>query len=407
MANSKATNIKSDRDVAVIGAAALPVGRHTPRQGEVTQHLEHELLAKVVFAALADAGISKGYIDSAVFTLPPATTRQLGFATFMAAQLGLRCTGQICEVAEMGITGGLAFDQAAADIMLGHADFALALGVSLQTATPAADAMDQSIRVVGDVDFQAPFGITPISWYALDAVRYMYETGATRAELAEVAVKSRQLAAANPLAQFTKALTLEEVLSQRPIVEPLGLLEVPARGDGAVCLVLARESAARDLGNPYIKLKGRGFYHEGFHQIGDRPHDITAFPAARHAGKLALENAAVALADLDLAELYAPCTITEVLVSEALGFYQRGEGTKAVAAGDTTVGGGHPINTSGGCLSRGHPPSLTALYGIIELREQLLQRAGRRQVKGAELAMHCCELGNYNAALIHIFEGPQ
>ena len=75
--------------------------------------------------------------------------------------------------------------------------------------------------------------------------------------------------------------------------------------------------------------------------------------------------------------------------------------------GATSVGGRIPINTSGGCLSRGHPPSLTALYGMLELRQQLLGRCGERQVKDARLAMHCCELGNYNAALIHVLEGPQ
>ena len=74
----------------------------------------------------------------------------------------------------------------------------------------------------------------------MDAVRYMHEHGATRAELASVAVKDRRHASLNPIAQFRKPLTLEEVLAARPIVEPLGLYEVPPRGDGAVCLVVLR-----------------------------------------------------------------------------------------------------------------------------------------------------------------------
>ena len=67
-------------------------------------------------------------------------------------------------------------------------------------------------------------------------------------------------------------------------------------------------------------------------------------------------------------------------------------------------GGRRPINTSGGCLSRGHPPSLTALYGLLELREQLLGNSGERQVKNAKRGLHVCELGNYNAALSHVLE---
>ena len=37
-----------------------------------------------------------------------------------------------------------------------------------------------------------------------------------------VAVKNRYHASLNPLAQYRKPVTLEEVVGQRPIVEPLG-----------------------------------------------------------------------------------------------------------------------------------------------------------------------------------------
>jgi acetyl-CoA acetyltransferase len=392
--------------VAIVAAEATPVGRLAPRDGEKIDRLEHDVLTDVVVRALDGAGIDNTDVGSAVFTLPPANTLQLGFATFMCARLGLTCTGQVAEVVEMGITGGLAFDQAAADVSLGRADFALALGVSFQSATPPADAMEGSVRVVGDVDFQSPFGVTPISWYALDAARYLHETGATREDLAAVAVKSRQHALDNELAQFRQPLTAAEVLAARPIVEPLGLFDVPAIADGAICLVLTRESLARGLGAPYVTVRGRGFYHEGFHQVGDVPGDMTAFPAARVATDAVLNDASIEHADLDLAEIYAPCTITEVLVSEALGICERGRGGAAARDGETAIGGRMPLNTSGGCLSRGHPPSLTALYGMLELREQLLGRAGTRQVDGARLGLHLCELGNYNAALAHVLEGP-
>ena len=108
-----------------------------------------------------------------------------------------------------------------------------------------------TMRATGDVDFHTVFGFTPIAWYAMDAVRYMHEHGATRAELASVAVKDRRHAALNPIAQFRKPLTLEEVLAARPIVEPLGLYEVPPRGDGAVCLVVCAEEVAKATGRPY------------------------------------------------------------------------------------------------------------------------------------------------------------
>jgi acetyl-CoA C-acetyltransferase len=385
----------------------MPVGRLSPKDQSPVAGLEHDHLVAVANAAIKDAGVSNSDIGSAIFTQNPPTTRQLGFATFMTAQLGLRCTGLVTEVSQLGITGGVAFDQAMAQVQLGQSDFALALGVVNQSNGDPRAAMDNGIRAVGDVNFQSPFGIAPIAWYALDAARYMHETGATRTDMAQVAVKSRYHASLNPLAQFRQPLSLDEVLAQRPIVEPLGLLEVPARADGAICLVVCTADQARELQRPYVTIKGRGFYHEGYHQIGEHPHDITAFPSARKSAITALEQAGVELADINLFELYAPCTITELLVTESIGLYAKGESVKALLDGETEIGGCRPINTSGGCLSRGHPPQITALYGLYELREQLLGRAGERQVKGAHLGFHTCELGNYNAALSHILEGPQ
>ena len=395
------------RKVAIVGAAAAPVGRWAPKPDAQADRFEHDVLGPLVHAALSEAGLGVRDVGSAAFTLPSPSTRQLGFATFMAARLGLQCSGSISEVTEMGITGGLAFDQACADIALGRADVALALGIAYQTNAPMPLVMENGLRTVGDVDFQSPFGLTPISWYAFDAARYMHETGVTRREIAQVAVKSRKMAQGNPLAQFQASLSIEEVIAQRMVVEPLGLFEVPSVADGAICLVVTSEDAARELGRPFVTVSGRGFYHEGYHQIGDHPHDMIGFPAARIAADAALADAGVALADIDLAELYAPCTITEVLVSESIGFCAKGRGASDASRGSTSIGGRIPINTSGGCLSRGHPPALTALYGLLELREQLLGRSGARQVSGAKLALHSCELGNYNAALMHVLEGPQ
>lgn len=392
------------RTATVIGAAAVPCGRLMARADAPEQVLEHEVLAGCVLDAVADAGIDKAQIGSLVFTHPRDYTRQLYFGTFMANYLRLPCDGIVMEVIGNGMTGGLAFDQAAEQVASGRAEVALALGVSFETGGDTATHLNTTIRATGDVDFQTPFGFTPISWYAMDAARYMHDFGATRAELAAVAVKNRRHAVLNPLAQFRKPITLEEVLAQRPIVEPLGLYEVPPRSDGAACVVLASEDVARALGRPYLRLRGRGFHHEGAHQISEVPNDMTAFNAAARASAAAYRAAGIGPADVDLAELYAPCTIVEVLVSEAIGLVPRGQGARAAASGETALGGRIPICTSGGLQSRGHPPYVTPLYSYVELAEQLRGRAGARQVRGAEIGIASSELGNYNAALIHVLE---
>jgi acetyl-CoA C-acetyltransferase len=393
------------RTVTIIGAAALPVGKWQTKPEDPVQVLEHEVLAKLVVDAVKTAGIDKKDIQGLSFAMNRHYTLQKYFATFMASYLRLPCYGTVSEVLGNGMTGGWAFENAANDILLGRAKVTLALGINFETAARAQDHMMTSMRTTGDVDFQAPFGITPIAWYAMDASRYIHDHGSSRRELASVAVKNRMHASLNPIAQFRKPITIDEVMDQRMIVEPLGLYEVPPRSDGAVVLILAEEDYAKSLGRPYVKVRSRGFYHEGIHQISDVPNDMTAFAAARAAGEQAYADAGLLPADIDVAELYAPCTIVEVLVSEALGLTPRGKGGKWAAEGRTSLGGDIPISTSGGLASRGHPAYVTPLYSFVEAYEQLMGLAGDRQVKDAEIALTSAELGNYNAALVHILEG--
>ncbi|SCK30301.1 Acetyl-CoA acetyltransferase [Variovorax sp. HW608] len=390
--------------VALIGASAIPVGRHQTSDDAELQTLEHEIMTRLVREAVRDAGISKEDIQSLIFTLPRPYTRQKYFHTFLIGQLRLACKGSVMEVMGNGMTAALAFDKACDEILLGRADVALALGINMESAVSAAEHMMSSMRTTGDVDFHTSAGFTPIAWYAMDAMRYMHETGATREQLGAVAVKNRHHASLNPLAQYRKPITLEEVVAQRPIVEPLGLYDVPPRGDGAACLVLAREEIAKALGRPYAVVRGRGFHHDGSHQISDVPNDMIAFAAAERAAHAAYVEAGITAADLDLAELYAPCTIVEVLVSEAIGLVRRGQGARAAADGETRLGGRIPISTSGGLTSRGHPAYVTSLYNYVELAEQLRGRAGARQVQGARFGLATGELGNYNAALVHVLE---
>jgi acetyl-CoA acetyltransferase len=375
----------------------MPVRKWQRPDDAALQVLEHEALAQLVIGAVSAAGIGKNDIDALAFAQPRPYTKQRYFATFMANYLRLSSTATVCEVLGNGMTGALAFEAAADSIRLGRARIALALGVNFETATPARDHMMNSMRATGDVDFHAAFGFTPISWYAMDAARYIHEFNSSRAELASVAVKNRRHAALNPIAQLRRPVTLEEVLAQRPIVEPLGLYEVPPRGDGAACIVLADDEVARAIGRPFVRLRGRGFFHEGAHQISEVPNDMIAIEAAQRAAAMAYDEAGVSAADVDFAEVYA-------LVTEALGLVPRGAGARLCAEGATSLGGRIPVCPSGGLQARGHPAHVTPLYSFHEIFEQFTGRADARAVAGAELAVCTAELGNYNAAMVHVLE---
>jgi acetyl-CoA acetyltransferase len=393
------------RRAAILGWDAVPVGVYQRAAAGADPVLEHELATDVVLGAMSMAGLSRDDLQAVVVAHPGDHTRQGYFHTFLTAHLGIRACATVVQVLGNGMTGGHAFDGAVHQVVSGQADCALAVGVHFETGVPTAQHLDYSIRLTGDVDFQSVFGAVPIAWYAMDAQRYLHEHRVPRAMLAEVAVKNRAHAIDNPLAQYRTPITVDDVLAARPIVEPLGLLEVPGRADGAAALVIVTEAVARASGRPYVLVRGRGFEHEGLHQLADRRSDALDYRSLRGAASRALAQADIALADCALFQLYAPCTIVEVLATEALGLFERGQGARAAADGMTRVQGRHPVNTCGGLLSRGHPPEVTPLYDIVEAALQLTGRAGVRQVNDACLALTVSELGKYNAALVHVLEG--
>ena len=393
------------QNAAILGYGAVPVGIYQRVKDGRDPPLEHELAVRVVLDAMRMAGLRKEDLNGVVVAHPGDHTKQGYFHTFLTAYLGLTSNSTVVQVLGNGMTAGLAFDEGLRLVRGGETDCALVIAAHFESGTPTADHLNFSIRLTGDVDFQSIFGAVPISWYAMVARRYMHEFGVTRAQIAEVAVKNRRQAVLNPLAQFREPITLDEVLAQRMIVEPLGLLEVPGRADGAVALVIVSEKIARASGRPHVLVRSRGFHHEGEHQISDRRVDMLDYPSIRIATRAALDRAALTLDDISVFQVYAPCTIVEVVATESMGLFPRGQGWAAAADGRSAFDSVRPVNTSGGHLSRGHPPEATPLYDVVEACIQVLGRAGERQVRDARMAMTVSELGNYNAAIAHVLEG--
>ena len=111
---------------------------------------------------------------------------------------------------------------------------------------------------------------------------------------------------------------------------------------------------------------------------------------------------------MSLIELHDAFTISELLYYEALGLCGRGESQHLLTSGATTLGGRIPVNPSGGLLAKGHPPGATGVAQIVEICEQLQQRAGKRQVEGARLGLSQVTGGgiwgvDHAACSIHIF----
>ena len=86
-----------------------------------------------------------------------------------------------------------------------------------------------------------------ISGLAAEAQAYMAQYGATDRDAARVAVRDRKHACNNPHAQLRKEVTIEDVLASPMLADPIHLLDVCPRTDGACAVIMAGEDTAEKI----------------------------------------------------------------------------------------------------------------------------------------------------------------
>jgi len=126
--------------------------------------------------------------------------------------------------------------------------------------------------------------------------------------------------------------------------------------------------------------------------------------AVRGAAAQAFKMAGVQPGDVDVAELHDAFTILEIVESEEVGFFKKGQGHLALERGETRLGGKLPINTSGGLKAKGHPVGATGVGQAHEIILQLRGEAEKRQVKDAKIGFTCNFGGFGNNVVCLIFK---
>ncbi|HVV29584.1 MAG TPA: acetyl-CoA acetyltransferase [Mycobacteriales bacterium] len=359
------------RRVAIAGVALADSGRDhgmTP----------YGMLAQAARRAVADAGLTPAEVDgfgsTGLGTLAPVEAAEF---------LGLRP-----RWLDSTSVGGSAWEVMAAHaadaISAGHADVIL-----LSYGSTARSDLRNKLRTAsldwgsrGPLQWEAPYGHTLISKYAMAARRHMHEYGTTLEQLAEIAVSARANATLNPEAQVREPITVEDVLSGPMIADPFTALHCCLRSDGGAAAVLVAEDRLADLPHPPVWVLGTG--EASSHSSMSQWDDFTTGPAAP-AGKMAFDRAGVSTDDIDVLGIYDAFTSMLLLTLEDLGFCGRGEGGPFVADGKLRVGGALPTNPDGGGLSACHPGQ-RGLFLLVEATRQLRGEAGPRQVPDARLA---------------------
>jgi acetyl-CoA acyltransferase len=376
----------------IAGVGMTPFGRHLDRSVA-------DLAAEAVRAALADAEVEPADVGAVMVgnAVQGAIEGQHGIrGQLMLRDLPLGRV-PVVNVENACASASTALHLAVTYVAAGAADVVLAVGAE-KMVTPdkeralaafhgSWDAADSDATLARLAAFgaatPAPNAEEPLGHsvfmdvYAAFAREHMARHGSTREQFAAVAAKNHAHSVHNPLAQYRRPFTVDEVLAARTIAWPLTLPMCAPVSDGAAAAVVCSRRTARA-----VRIRASVLAHGGAWDGRDPAGHVSRQTAAR-----LWEQAGLGPSDVQVAEVHDATAVGEVQQVEHLGLVAPGDGGRAAQRGETALGGRLPVNPSGGLESRGHPIGATGLAQIHELVTQLRGEAGPRQVEGARIAV--------------------
>ncbi|MEU8958812.1 lipid-transfer protein [Streptomyces sp. NPDC048518] len=353
---------------------------------------ELKLAVEAVRAALDDAGLVPADVDGMV-TFTMDTSPEITVA--QAAGIG-----ELSFFSRVHYGGGAAcatVQQAALAVATGVAEVVVCyrafnersgrrFGSGVQRREPSAEG--------AALGWSLPFGLlTPASWVAMAAQRYLHTYGLTPDAFGHVAVMDRRYAATNPAAYFHgKPITLEDHAASRWIVEPLRLLDCCQETDGGQALVVTSTERARDLRHPpaIIAAAAQGAGRAQEQMTSFYRDDLSGLPEMSVVARQLWRTSGLAPADIDVGILYDHFTPFVLMQLEEFGFCPPGEAAGFVAEGRL------PLNTHGGQLGEAY---LHGMNGIAEAVRQV-RGSSVNQIPGAARTLVTAGTGVPTSGLI-------
>ena len=366
------------REASIIGVGMTDFGKFPHKSLK-------DLAREASWAAIRDAGVDPRRIQ-AVFC-GNAVEGLLSGQEDVRGQVVMRDAGlagkPIVNTPNACASSSTALREAWLTVASGLYDVVLAVGFEKLYINDTARTT-QALASCTDVSVEANLGVFFPGLYAMDARRYMFETGCTREDFARICVKNHANGCLNPHAQIKQRVTVEEVLAARTVADPITLYMCSPIGDGGAAAVICADSVARQFRTDPIHIAAIGMASGGYKDVAV---DEYTPSATRLAADEAFELAGVGPEDVNLAELHSAFSPAEFLYFEDLGFCEFGQAPRFLKEGRTAITGDIPINTSGGLESKGHPVGATGLAMVYEVTTQLRGQAGERQVESPKVGL--------------------
>jgi acetyl-CoA acetyltransferase len=396
-------------DVWILGIHMTKFGKH-PDLDTV------DLAAEAAMAALADAQVS--IKDIGVLAAGNLMAASAGIGQQLQKQIGQ--TGiPVYNVANACATGATALRTAIMAVKADETGMGLAVGVEKlagagllggggrpqqddSTWTPQGR-FGAVASIDGRIGTQTMPGV-----FAQIGMQYMHEHPyeGTEFELfARISEKNHSHSTLNPLAAYTKKMSLEQIMGDVMIAYPNTRPMCSANCDGAAAAVVVSgeklKTLSPDQRRRSVKVSASVLTTDPWEEACQVLPNVNTL--TRNAARQAYEQAGVAPEDLDLVELHDCFATAELVHYDNLMLCQEGEAVPFFESGATWRDGSTPVNVSGGLESKGHPIAATGIANIWEVSHHLRGEAGDRQIEGARVGLaHVIGLGS--ACGVHILE---
>lgn len=238
------------------------------------------------------------------------------------------------------------------------------------------------------LEFADPYGSSVMAQFALVARRHMHEFGTTAEQLAAVSAAIRNHGHTNPEAVMfgSGPYTVADVLRSPLVASPLRRLDCCLVNEGGCALVITTIERARDLPHaPAVILGGGMEFLRG--NYCNPPLYRETRDLGKRAAQRAFLQAQVTAGDIDVFQIYDPCSFEVVRQFEMLGLCAEGEGGAFVQGTRLDLGGECPTNLDGGMLAGSWTGTGQLTLKVIEGVRQLRGGCGARQVPDAELTL--------------------
>jgi acetyl-CoA acetyltransferase len=393
-------------DIWILGIHMTKFGKHHDQ--DVV-----DLGSEAIIGALADAGVTMA--DIGVLAAGNLMGRG-GIAQQLQKQVGQ--TGiPAYNVSNACATGATALRTAIMAIKAGEVDMGLAVGVEklagvgllggggVAKSDGAEWERQGRYGAVGPVDGRIGTEAMP-GVFAQVGMEYGHKYGGTSFELfAKISEKNHSHSTLNPLAAYSKAMSLEQIMGDVMIAYPNTRPMCSANCDGAAAAVVTNGAKLKTLSleqqRRAVKVSASILTTDPWQEACQVLPDVNTL--TRNAAALAYDQAGVGPDDLDLVELHDCFATAELVHYDNLMLCDEGGAVDFFESGAPWRDGRMPVNVSGGLQSKGHPISATGIANIWEVAQHVRGEGGPRQIEGAKVGLaHVIGLGS--ACGIHILE---